>query len=289
MVRLLRQISQTAVTFSCVVVSGIAFSPTAHAAVPQLSKIELGIGLAAVRVPDYPGADQSTNYVLPLPFMVYRGERIQASRRGISGRLFTSEAAEIDFGLAGSLPVNSEDNDARRGMDDLDISGEIGPRLKLRLFDNGTDDIWLHLPIRAMASTDFSSGRYQGWKFAPGLRYIKRLPKYTFISAQFETGYADSGFHDYFYGVAANEVIAGERAAYQGKSGYTGSRLGVSVARWWDNWRAFAGVSIVNVNGAAYDDSPLVRQASGLTFSAGFTWTFFRSKALASEVLDSEI
>lgn len=255
----------------------------------KLAKVELGIGLATLRIPDYPGSDQSTNYALPLPFIVYRGDRIQASRRGISGRLFSSETAEMDFGLAGSLPVNSEDNDAREGLDDLDITGEFGPRLKLRLFDDGIQDIWLHLPVRAMGSTDFRSIRYQGWKFAPGVRYIKRLPKQTFISAKFETGYADDGFHDYFYGVEAHEGIAGVRAAYDGKGGYTGSRIGVGIARWWDNWRAFAGASIVNIDGTAYEDSPLVRQRNGVTFSAGFTWTFFRSKATADEILDSEI
>jgi outer membrane protein len=273
----------------CAAAIASGYSSDSYAAAPKPAKIELGVGIVALRVPDYPGADQSTNYVLPVPFMVYRGERIRASRRGISGRLYSTETAEIDFGLAGSLPVNSEDNDARRNMNDLDITGEFGPRLKLRLFERGNDDLWLHLPLRAMSSTDFRSIRYQGWNFAPGLRYIKRLPKQTFIKVKLETGYASSGFHDYFYGVKSNEVIAGEREAYQGKSGYTGSRFGVGFARWWDNWRAFAGLSITNVDGSAYQDSPLVQQANGLTFSAGFTWTFFRSEATAYDVLDSEI
>lgn len=257
--------------------------------VPKPAKIELGIGLAALQVPHYPGAAQSSNYFLPLPFMVYRGDRIQASRRGISGRLFSSETAEIDIGLAGSLPVNSTDNDARRDMNDLDITGEFGPRLKLCLFKRGNDSLWLHLPLRAMASTDFRSIRYQGWKFAPGLRYVKRLPRYTFISAKLETGIADRGFHDYFYGVNSNEVIVGEREAYKGRSGYTGTRVGASLSRWWDNWRAFVGVSLINIEGTAYEDSPLVRQANGVTLSAGFTWTFYRSKAAAATIVNPEI
>ena len=34
---------------------------------------ELGLGVAALRLPDYRGSDQSSTYLLPLPYVVYRG------------------------------------------------------------------------------------------------------------------------------------------------------------------------------------------------------------------------
>ena len=49
---------------------------------------ELGLGVAAVRFPDYRGSDQTSTYVLPLPFVAYRGRFLRADRDGARAILF---------------------------------------------------------------------------------------------------------------------------------------------------------------------------------------------------------
>ena len=47
---------------------------------------ELGVGVAGLRLPDYRGSDQSRGYVLPLPYIVYRGTWLKADRDGARAR-----------------------------------------------------------------------------------------------------------------------------------------------------------------------------------------------------------
>ena len=39
-----------------------------------LPRWELGLGVAALSIPDYRGSDQQRGYLLPLPYIQYRGE-----------------------------------------------------------------------------------------------------------------------------------------------------------------------------------------------------------------------
>ena len=47
-------------------------TPNAHAAERPLW--ELGVGVGALRLPHYRGSDQSHNFLLPVPYLVYRGQ-----------------------------------------------------------------------------------------------------------------------------------------------------------------------------------------------------------------------
>ena len=49
---------------------------------------ELGWGAAALYLPDYRGADESHPYLLPIPYVIYRGKRLQAERTTLKGRIF---------------------------------------------------------------------------------------------------------------------------------------------------------------------------------------------------------
>ena len=91
---------------------------------------ELGAGIGVLDFPDYRGSDERSSYVLPIPYVVYRGEFFKVDRDSIRGELFESERLELDISLNGSVPVDSDDNDARRGMDDLDPTVEIVTTVK---------------------------------------------------------------------------------------------------------------------------------------------------------------
>ena len=55
---------------------------------------ELGIGAAAVRLPDYRGSDQAHSYLLPLPYVVYRGKILRADRDGARALLLETASRQ---------------------------------------------------------------------------------------------------------------------------------------------------------------------------------------------------
>ena len=94
---------------------------------------EAGVGAAVIDFPDYRGSDERQTYVLPVPYVVYRGRFLKVDRENVRGLFFKSDKAELDVSLNGSVPVKSSDNRAREGMPDLEPTLEIGPSLNLFL------------------------------------------------------------------------------------------------------------------------------------------------------------
>src|SRR5215510_8004444 len=43
---------------------------------------EAGLGVGVLRLPDYRGSDQSRTWVLPVPYIAYRGDILKADREG---------------------------------------------------------------------------------------------------------------------------------------------------------------------------------------------------------------
>ncbi|WP_043820678.1 MipA/OmpV family protein, partial [Rubrivivax gelatinosus] len=117
---------------------------------------ELGAGATVLRLPHYRGAADSSTWVLPLPWFVYRGEVLRADRDGARARLFETER------------TRSDDDDARRGMDDLEPTVEVGPRLRVALAKGADWKTELRLPLRAVIGVDRSPSLL-GWTAAPAL------------------------------------------------------------------------------------------------------------------------
>ena len=112
----------------------------------KLPKFELGVSLATLNLPHYRGSAGSTKYLLPLPYLKYRGERFQIDN-GIEGILPISENLILSISGNGSAPVN-DDSPERAGMDKLKGSFEIGPSLDYRLYRARRSSLWLELPLR---------------------------------------------------------------------------------------------------------------------------------------------
>ncbi len=51
-------------------------------------------------------------------------------RNGPRGILFDTKRLQLDLSLNASIAVESDDNEARRGMPEIDATLEIGPVLK---------------------------------------------------------------------------------------------------------------------------------------------------------------
>lgn len=128
---------------------------------------EFGVGAGAIHFPDYRGSDRSQAYLLPVPAIVYRGERLKVDRDGLRGLLFDSERLVLDISLDGAVPLDSDQNGTREGMPDLDATFEIGPSPKLTLHQGEPLELRLNLPYRFVYASDFRHINSHGALFNP--------------------------------------------------------------------------------------------------------------------------
>ncbi len=244
---------------------------------------ELGLGVAGLRLPDYLGSDQSNFYVLPLPYIVYRGTWLTADRDGARALLFNSQRIKVDVSVAASTPARSSKNIAREGMPNLKGTFEIGPNLNLTLA-NSLKDRWrldLRLPVRGAISVE-RSPKFVGATFSPNLNLdVGGLGGGWNFGALTGPVFADRKFHQYYYGVDAPYATA-NRPTFQAHGGYAGWRAVAATSRRFGNMWVGGFVRYDNLRGAAFDDSPLVRRSSAVTFGFGISWILATSSELVA-------
>ena len=249
---------------------------------------EFGLFNAAARLPHYRGSDEYKWYVLPLPYIIYRGDIIRANREGIRGIFYDSEHIETSISLFGNPPVSS-DNDAREGMPGLDGIFEVGPAIKWYFMGRDPmDSLYLRLALRAAYSINFDHGMnisYQGLRSGLNLIYFNQS---TFEKHELSYGlnagidFADSRFHSYFYDVD-REYVRPERPYYKSSSGYSGFSLAGTLQKklthnlslgFYSRWD--------NISGAVYDDSPLVKRDNNFIVGTALIWKIAESKKMVS-------
>ena len=190
---------------------------------------ELGVMGGGGYLPDYPAADESQFRGLALPYIAYRGEVLRSDEKGLlRGRLIHTDDVEFDISLNGSFPVDSDDNDDRRGLPDLDWLGEIGPRVQFTMAraPGGSAKIDLELPLRAVFSTDLSDWNYRGIVVAPEIAYQHEnfLGDNTKIKFRIGASFATTELAEYFYEVEPRFATA-SRPAFSADAGYLGSKI----------------------------------------------------------------
>lgn len=243
---------------------------------------EFGMGVGALSFPDYRGADEGAVYPIPLPYIIYRGEFLKADREGVRGELFNREIAELSISIHGTIPVQSEDNDARRNMPDLRPTLELGPSLDLHLWrspDRRTK-LDLILPVRAPITIE-SSPRSIGWTFSPRINLdIENIGGEGWnVGVGAGPLFADRRYHGYFYDVAPRHATV-ERRAYEAHGGYSGAHLLASVSKRYPKYWVGAYLRYDGLAGAAFEDSPLVRRKSYLAGGIGFARMIGQSKRM---------
>ena len=257
----------------------LPLGPAARA--EQLPLWEAGAGIAAISFPEYRGSDERRAYILPVPYLVYRGDFIQVDREKIRGLFFRSDRAEVDVSVNGTVPLKSEDNQARRGLPDLDPTLEIGPSLNFFLhrsadqkFKDEKFKLDLRLPLRAVIATDFRRVHHEGWIFQPNLN----LDVHDVLgSGGWNLGlllgplFADRRYHQYIYGVEPTFATPA-RPAYNARGGYAGSQFIAAISKRYPRFWVGGFLKYDNLNGAVFADSPLVK--SKQYFSAGFAVTY---------------
>jgi outer membrane scaffolding protein for murein synthesis (MipA/OmpV family) len=244
-------------------------------------KWELGVGVAFLQIPDYRGSDENRLYVLPYPYLIYRGDILKVEDRRISGQIFKTDRILLDFSGNGSVPVKSSHNTAREGMPDLDPTFELGPALNVKVWEDKPDQIKLSLflPVRAVFSTDFSSVRREGWVFSPRFVFEKGdiIPQ-TGLNLGISAGpmFADSAYHEYYYTVDPVYANA-SRPAYSAGGGYSGTTLTIGLSKSYKQLSFNAFVSADFLQNSVFEDSPLVKRKISIMSGFNVSWIFLKS------------
>lgn len=248
---------------------------------------ELGAGAGVLHLPHYRGSDQSTTWLLPVPYIVYRGEIFKADREGARAVLVDAQSFDVDLSASASAPTRSKDNRAREGMPDLKPTVEVGPNLNWTVArgrrSSGAIGDWkldLRLPVRAAFSIE-SKSRLAGWIATPNVNLDLRTGGGWNIGLQAGPLFTDRRLNAYFYDVApayANVL----RPAYRASGGYAGFNALAGLSRRDGNrWLGFF-VKADRLSGAAFEDSPLVRQRQHWSAGVAVSWVFAQSGRLVS-------
>lgn len=260
--------------------------PAGHAQVaePRRSQPvwEAGIGLTALSLPDYRGAGRTRGYLLPLPYLVYRGPWLSVDRGGLRAELLDKGRLELDFSVNLSVPVRSDGNEARAGMPDLRPALELGPQLRARVWDSADRRARLRfeLPLRYAFALD-SSLRDVGFVFHPRLDLSVRAPfGLAGWNGSMVVGpmFATRRHHAYFYSVAP-EYATATRPAYDAGSGYSGTQLTLTMSKRFPSYWIGAFLRADWLDGAAFVDSPLVERRTSFSAGIGISWILAESAA----------
>lgn len=238
----------------------------------QKPKLELGIGIGSLYYPNYIGSKSTQVLTLPIPYIRYRGEYFRIDEDGLSGKLFGIDGLRLDLSVSGSLPAKSDDNGIRKGMPDLDFTGEVGVNIIYNIFEKGVAKVEFELPIRAVLSSNFSNLRYQGVVSNPQLKYSLN---YTEFEWTFRTGlmFANQEYNSYYYEVK-EEYETPSRATYNARGGYSGFRNRIGMTYQKNSWWYGAFISHFNINNTVFKDSPLVETSSALYMGASIAYIF---------------
>lgn len=235
---------------------------------------ELGVGAGVAQFPAYRGSEDTKLWVLPVPYVIYRGEFLKADRRGIRGTFFDSERIEINLSLAASPPASSDDVDLRDGMPDLEPTVEIGPSLNVKLWKSASDRhrLALRLPLRHGITVE-GNPESTGWQFSPQLNLDWQDPggmhgwRLGLLAGPI---FGDRRQHRYFYQVDPEFARPG-RPAYDAHGGYAGTQFLAALSKRFPKWWVGAFIRYDNLSGATFRDSPLF-ETHGY-FAAGFAIT----------------
>lgn len=241
---------------------------------------EFGVIGGAAYVPDYPASDQGRARYLAFPQVRYRGLRLRSDEEdSMKARILHNPVYGFDLSGGGAFSAKSDKNDARKGMDDLDWLGELGPRFYIFLVRS--ERLWVRLffPVRFAFSTDLTSATYQGLVFAPAFntRYYFDDSKFNSIIFNLSRAHTTHQIQEFYFQVERKDVTP-DRPQYDAKSGYLSSTAALAYIYEKEQIGIYGGFGASSFKGAANAGSPLYR--TDYTYSAfiGFSYLFYQSE-----------
>jgi outer membrane scaffolding protein for murein synthesis (MipA/OmpV family) len=238
---------------------------------------EAGMGVAPLSMPAYRGSENQEFYLVPMPYIIYRGDFLKVDREGIRGLLYNSPEFSVDISADGAIPASSDKGDAREGMPDIDPVGEIGPSINYQLYENARARLRLRLPVRAAFASDFTFLDHVGWKAHPqiNLDFINAAGTWN-LGLTLGPVFADRRYHSYYYEV--KPAYATEtRHEWKASGGYSGTSLLLSASRRFASTWIGLFFRYDNLAGAAFEDSPLVETRHSFMGGMGVAWIIGKS------------
>lgn len=244
---------------------------------------EVGVFGGALHLPHYRGSNEYSWYVLPLPFLVYRGQTVKANRDGVRGIFYKGARLESELSFSGNPPVERSDR-ARDGMPGLQAVGEAGPALRFYLHRGRSDQaVYLKAAVRGAVAADFDklSSHYVGIRGGLSLHLEDYQPVpdgILTVGLSASVDLNDAAYNRYFYDVRPDLSRPG-RSAYRSRGGYAGASLsGYTLTRLRPDlsWGLYARWD--NIDGAVYRDSPLVGTRNNHVFGTALIWTIRTSR-----------
>ncbi|MDH3220219.1 MAG: MipA/OmpV family protein [Gammaproteobacteria bacterium] len=237
-----------------------------------LPRLELGVGLFALDSPDYRGSAGSSSYLLPAPYVKYRGDRLRVDE-GAQGIIF--ESPDLLFSMSGNLSLPAdEDTPEREGMAELEAILEIGPSINYRLLRLHDSAWWIDLPLRFAYTLDGNLESI-GWVFQPRLSWRQPATRLGDWKLRFNIGplYSSDRHHDYFYTVDAFDATA-TRPAYEADGGFSGYRAEFTYSRRFGIYWLGGFLRYDNLDHSEIDDSPLVSESDSWMGGIALAWVF---------------
>ena len=256
----------------------LAFAMAAPCWAQDEPKWELGAGLGTQILGDYRGSDHYRAYVLPIPYLVYRGKFLRADDEGLRGLFFESDDFELNVSADAALNGNSEDNPLRQGMEELESAFEVGPSANFNLTGRDFSEGWsFRFPVRAVFAANFKKIEPIGYLANPKLTYESL--DWNGWDGTFNLGvlYGSNEYHDYYYSVSATDATA-FRPAYDAGSGYSGSYFKFGLSKREGQFWYGAYLRYDYLKGAEFASSPLVESDHFVTVGLGMSWVFAQSK-----------
>jgi outer membrane protein len=267
----------------CAWASAYTATAGAQATTEQMPLWEFGLGVGALALDDYRGADTAHVYPIPIPYFVYRGHFLRADRDGVRGVIFSRDVVEFNVSINATTPVDSRNTPARDGMPNLKPTLEIGPSIDVHLWRSAGRDVRLDLrmPLRE-AMTVENTPRSIGWFFAPRLNLdVVDIGVHPGWNLGLLVGplFASNSYNRYFYSVAPMYSRPG-RPAYQAPGGFAGTQFLASLTKRFPRYWVGAFVRYDNLTGASFADSPLVRSNRYWAAGIGIAWMIDKSSRL---------
>jgi outer membrane scaffolding protein for murein synthesis (MipA/OmpV family) len=236
---------------------------------------ELGAGVGVLDLPHYRGSDRYRTWVLPVPYVIYRGDFLKADRNGARAVLLRTQRLSFDLSLSAGAPARSEDDPARAGMSNLASTAEIGPNLNLNLAHGRHWKLDARVPVRG-AFTVRAHPQLVGWTSTPNLDLDFVDVHGWNVGLQAAAVFADRRYDRYYYSVPAANATA-TRPAYDAPGGVGGASFLAATSRRFDRLWVGAFVRYDTLAGARFAPSPLVRERQQWSGGIAFAWVFARS------------
>ncbi len=239
----------------------------------------MGLGIGAFDYLLYPGAVETKQYILPVPYFTFRSPKFEVDR-GFRSFLYDSDNVVLDISADFGLPVDSEDTRARKGMPDLDFMLQFGPSLEFKLNNRNKSyfDARFELPVRAAIITDLPGAENIGYLIEPRFSFDHRRSSNAPVAHKTTIGikFATQDFHAYYYDVAP-EYATASRPAYKSDAGFGGSFIKYRISYKTNDFIYWMFLRYQSLRGAEFEDSPLVLKNDYYLVGAGFSWIFASS------------